>query len=119
MFSFYHLFLAPVVRVFTSPKKTKGGIIMNKLENYRPCAEIKPVTAKLLLLMLRDITDDRDQITIPQRRIAEAIGMSRSAVGRNLRRLERAGAIAIEPLYSEYGGRLPNRYRLGGKQNGR
>jgi len=32
--------------------------------------------------MLRDITDDYDQITIPQRRIAEAIGMSRSAVSR-------------------------------------
>jgi len=85
---------------------------MTKLETYRPCAEVRPVTAKLLLLMLRDITDDRDQITIPQRRIAEAIDMSRSAVGRNLRQLERAGAIDIEPLYSEYGGRLPNKYRL-------
>ena len=85
---------------------------MNKLENYRPCAVAKPATAKLLLLILREITDDYDAITIPQRRIAEAIGMSRSAVGRNLRRLERAGAISIEPLYSEYGGRLPNRYTL-------
>ena len=91
---------------------------MNKLENYRSCAEVRPVTAKLLLLMLRDITDDHDQITIPQRRIAEAIGMSRSAVGRNLRRLEQTGAIVIEPLYSEYGGRLPNLYRLRGNQNG-
>ena len=89
---------------------------MNKLESYRPCAAVAPATAKLLLLMLRDITDDRDQIIIPQRRIAEAIGLSRSAVGRNLRRLERAGAITIEPLYNEYGSRLPNRYRLGGKQ---
>jgi DNA-binding Lrp family transcriptional regulator len=85
---------------------------MNKLENYRPCAAATPVTAKLLLLMLRDITDDRDQIVIPQRRIAEAIGMTRKTVSRNLRRLERAGAISIEPLYSEYGGRLPNKYRL-------
>jgi DNA-binding Lrp family transcriptional regulator len=74
------------------------------------------VTAKLLLLMLRDITNDRNEIIIPQRRIAEAIGMSRSAVGRNLHRLERAGAIAIEPLYSEYGGRLPNRYIIKGKR---
>jgi len=85
---------------------------MNKLENYRPCGAVRPATAKLLLLMLRDITDERDQIIIPQRRIAEAIGMSRSAVGRNLRRLERAEAISIEPLYSEYGGRLPNKYIL-------
>ncbi|MCL2299144.1 MAG: helix-turn-helix domain-containing protein [Firmicutes bacterium] len=85
---------------------------MNKLENYRPCAAAAPVTAKLLLLMLRDITDDRDQIIIPQRRIAEAIGMTRKTVSRNLHRLEQAGAITIEPLYSEYGGRLPNKYRL-------
>ena len=85
---------------------------MNKLDKYTPCGAVKPVTAKLLLLMLRDITDERDQIIIPQRRIAEAIGMSRSAVGRNLHRLERAGAITIEPLYSEYGGRLPNKYKL-------
>ncbi|MCL2299053.1 MAG: helix-turn-helix domain-containing protein [Firmicutes bacterium] len=91
---------------------------MNKLENYRPCATATPVTAKLLLLVLRDITDDYDQIIIPQRRIAEAIGMSRSAVGRNLHRLERAGAITIEPLYSEYGGRLPNKYRLRRDGNG-
>jgi len=77
------------------------------------------MTAKLLLLILRDITDDRDTVIVPQRRVAEAIGMSRSAVGRNLRRLEQAGAISIEPLYSEYGGRLPNKYRLRGQQNGR
>ena len=89
---------------------------LNKLENYRPCAAATPVTAKLLLIMLRDITDDRDQITIPQRRIAEAIGMTRGAVSRNLHRLERAGAIAIEPQYSEYGGRLPNRYILKRRQ---
>ena len=86
---------------------------MNKLENYRPCAGVRPITAKLLLLMLRDITDDRDEIIVPQRRIAEAIGMSRSAVGRNLRRLERAGAIEIHARYSdECNGRLPNKYRL-------
>ena len=88
---------------------------MNKLENYRPCAGVRPITAKLLLLILRDITDDHDAIIIPQRRIAEAIGMSKSAVGRNLRRLERAGAIAIEPMHNEYGGRMPNKYRLRGK----
>ena len=48
-------------------------VILNKLEPYRPCAEVRPATAKLLLLMLRDITDDHNQITIPHRRIAEAM----------------------------------------------
>jgi len=85
---------------------------LNKLENYRPCAAAKPVTAKLLLLILREITDDRDTIIIPQRRIAEAIGMSKSAVGRNLRRLERAGLIGIQATYNQCNGRMPNKYTL-------
>jgi len=90
---------------------------MNKLEHYRPCAAAAPVTAKLLLLMLRDITDDHDMIIIPQRRIAEAIGMSRSAVGRNLRRLERAGLISIQATYNECNGRMPNKYTLRRENN--
>ena len=85
---------------------------MNKLEKYSPCAGVTPVTAKLLLLMLREITDEHDAVIVSQRRIAEAIGMSKSAVSRNLRRLERAGMIAVEPQYNEYGGRLPNKYTL-------
>ena len=90
---------------------------MNKMENYRPCAAAKPATAKLLLLILREITDDRDTITIPQRRIAEAIGMSKSAVGRNLRRLERAGLIGIQATYNECNGRMPNKYTLRRENN--
>ena len=85
---------------------------MNKLEHFRPCAAAAPVTAKLLLLLLRDITDEHDAVVIPQRRIAEAIGMSKGAVSHNLRRLEQSGAITIEPLYNQYGSRLPNKYKL-------
>ena len=85
---------------------------MNKLEKYTPCAGATPVTAKLLLLILREITDDRDAIIIPQRHIAEAIGMSKSAVGRNLRRLEWAGLISIQATYNECNGRMPNKYTL-------
>jgi hypothetical protein len=44
---------------------------MNKLEPYRPCAAVAPATAKLLLLMLREITNEYDAIIIPQRKIAE------------------------------------------------
>ena len=91
---------------------------MNKLEPYSPCADVAPATAKLLLLLLRDITNDRDFIVIPQRRIAETLGITRKTVSVNLRRLEQAGVISIEPLYSQYGGRLPNRYRLRVDQHG-
>ena len=54
---------------------------MNKLENYRPCAGVRPITAKLLLLMLREITDDRDTIIIPQRRITPVT--IKSIIGRD------------------------------------
>ena len=91
---------------------------MNKLENYRPCAQIPAnPTAKLIYLALRDAANFGDYVIIPQRRIAEALGISRKAVSANLRRLERAGAITIESLYNQYGSRLPNKYRLKGKQN--
>jgi DNA-binding Lrp family transcriptional regulator len=85
---------------------------MNKLEKYRPCAAVAPATAKLLLLMLREITNEQDTIIIPQRRIAEALGVSRGTVSRNLRRLERVGILEIQTVYNQYNGRMPNKYIL-------
>jgi len=85
---------------------------LNKLAKYDPCGAVTPSTAKLLLFLLRDITDDHDSVIISQRRIAESLGVTRQTVSINLRRLEQAGEITIEPLYSEYGGRFPNKYRL-------
>ena len=91
---------------------------MNKLENYRSCGQIPAnPTAKLIYLALSDAANHGNYVIIPQRRIAEALGISRTAVSANLRRLERAGAITIESLYNQYGGRLPNKYRLEGKKN--
>ena len=90
---------------------------MNKLENYRSCGQIPAnPTAKLIYLALSDAANHGNYVIIPQRRIAEALGISRNAVSANLRRLERAGTITIESLYNQYGGRLPNKYRLKGKQ---
>jgi hypothetical protein len=44
---------------FTSPDKfLRRFHLLNKLENYRPCAEITSITAKLLLVLLREITND-------------------------------------------------------------
>ena len=91
---------------------------MNKLENYRPCGQIAVnPTAKLIYLALSDAANHGNYVIIPQRRIAEALGISRKAVSANLWRLERAGAIVIEPLHNQYGGRLPNKYKLKGQQN--
>jgi len=90
---------------------------LNKLENYRPCGQIPAnPAAKLIYLALRDAAGFGNYVIIPQRHMAEALGLSRKAVSANLRRLERAGAIAIEPLYNQYGSRLPNKYKLKGQQ---
>jgi DNA-binding Lrp family transcriptional regulator len=93
---------------------------LNKLEPFRPCGQI-PATpaAKLIFLVLREASNDRDFAILPQRKIAETLGISRKAVSANLRRLERAGVIDIEPLYNQYGSRLPNKYRLRGLSNDR
>ena len=91
---------------------------MNKLEPFRPCGQLSVnPTAKLIYLALRDAINYGDYVVIPQRRIADTLGISRKAVSANLRRLEQAGAIAIEPLYNQYGSRLPNKYRLRGQQH--
>lgn len=40
------------------------------------------------------------------------VGLSRSAISRNLNRLRRLDMIGIVPRYSEDGGRLSNQYTL-------
>lgn len=83
---------------------------MNKFTRYRLAGELETtVSGKLLYLLLLDIVDAEGRIIIPQRRISEALGISRGTVSRNLRRLYRRGYIDIVPQYNEYGGRMPNK----------
>jgi biotin operon repressor len=89
---------------------------MNKLEPFRSCNEISPATAKLLYLVLREISNDHDTIILPQRRLAETLGISRGAVSRNLRRLEHTGLLDIQSVYNVYGGRMPNKITLNGSK---
>jgi len=84
---------------------------MNELSKYKICGMVKTtVTGKLLYLMLNEIAGEYGEIVIPQRRICDALRLSKSAVRRNLRRLERAGAISIIPTYHSDGGRAANKY---------
>jgi len=92
---------------------------LNKLEPYRPCGQLAVnTTAKLIYLALRDAIAYGNYVIIPQRKLAETLGISRRAVSANLQRLEQAGAISIEPIYNQYGSRLPNKYRLRGLEDG-
>lgn len=86
---------------------------MNKLSKYKICGMVDTTaTGKLLYLVLDDLANENGEIIITQRKICEALRISKSAVSRNLRRLQRAGAISIIPTYHNDGGRAANKYVL-------
>ena len=83
---------------------------MNKFTKYRLAGELETtVSGKLLYLMLLDTVDAEGIIIIPQKRISEALGISRSTVSRNYRRLYNRGYIDIVPQFHEDGGRAANK----------
>ena len=83
---------------------------MNKFTKYRMAGELETtVSGKLLYLLLLDIVDADGKIMLPQRRISEALGLSRGTVSRNLRRLYNRGYIDIIPQFHEDGGRAANK----------
>ena len=88
------------------------NINMNKLKKYKLCGKIKAnITGKLLYLLLDDLADGSGEITIPQRKISNALQISKSTVSRNLRKLKAAGYIEIVPQYrTDDGGRSSNKY---------
>lgn len=86
---------------------------MNKLALYRICGNIRTTsTGKLIYLILDDLADEDGDVIIPQRRISNVLHISKSTVSRNLRRLERLGAISIMPTYHYDGGRASNKYQV-------
>ena len=86
---------------------------MNKFTKYKLAGGLgTTISGKLLYLMLLDIVDHEGKIVMPQKRISESLGISRSTVSKNMHRLEDAGAISIEPTYNECNGRMPNRYKI-------
>jgi len=87
---------------------------MNDLTRYRLCAGLRvPAAAKLLYCYLLDISGGRhNSVVISVKNLANSVGLSRSAISRNLNRLKRLDMIVIAPRYSEDGGRLSSRYTL-------
>ena len=87
---------------------------MNDLTRYRLCAGLKtPPSAKLIYCYLLDAAD-KGGVTASVKNIARAVGLSRSAAGRSLHRLNRLDLIAITPRYTDDGGRLANQYNVRG-----
>lgn len=68
------------------------------------------VSGRLLYLILMDITDADGTVVIPQRRLSETIGIAKSTVSRNLRKLCDDGYISMIPQYHSDHGRAANKY---------
>ena len=84
---------------------------MNKYTKFKLVGELDAtISAKLLYLVLLDVVDEDNKVMIPQKRISEALGISKGTVSRNLRRLDRRGYIDVIPQFNEYGGQMPNKY---------
>ncbi|GHT83989.1 hypothetical protein FACS18947_0740 [Bacteroidia bacterium] len=89
----------------------KGLLTMNKFTKYRLVGALETTASgKLLYLVLLDVIDEGNKVVIPQKRISEALGISKGTVSKNLRRLYRHGYIDIVPTFHEDGGRAANKY---------
>jgi len=85
---------------------------MKKLAKYKICGDIDTtVTGKLLYLILDELANKNGEIVIPQRKISDALSISKGAVSNNLRRLRDGGYISIQAQYrADDGGRAANKY---------
>ncbi|MCD9023483.1 helix-turn-helix domain-containing protein [Cohnella silvisoli] len=83
---------------------------MNDLARYRLLAEVSvSPAAKLVYSYLLDRAGGRNGfVVLSSRRLAAEVGLSASAVRRNLHRLEQHGLIKLTARYSEEGIRLTN-----------
>ena len=86
---------------------------MNRITKYKMCGyfDATPMS-KLLYVVLDELAGESGEAVISQRRVCEALRLSRSAVSRNLRKLEHEGAISIKPTFHNDGGRAANKYIL-------
>jgi len=84
---------------------------MKKLSRFKLCGEVDTTIAgKLLYLVLDELSDDNGVVIISQRKISDALRISKRTVSRNLRLLEYSGHIDIEPQYHSDGGRAASKY---------
>ena len=86
---------------------------MNKLTKFKICGEVKTtITGKLLYLILYELADPNGEVIIPQKRISDALRISKATVSRNFHRLRDNGYISIYSRYGSEGGRMANKYRI-------
>jgi|GEM_PF-1926190 len=96
---------------------------MNKLSEFKIRGDAGPTAiAKLPRLILCELSDANGEVTVSQRKISDALKISRSVARRNIRRLRDSGHIDAYPRYHSDGGRAANKFIVkrgkghGGKQ---
>ena len=78
---------------------------------YRIAGQINTtISGKSLYILLLDTVGHKNAVQLSQRRIAEALGISKGTVSKNLHRLKRSGYIEILPQYHDDGGRAANQF---------
>ena len=86
---------------------------MNKISKYKICGWLNATPcAKLVYLVLDDLADENGDVTVSQRKISDALRISRSAIRRNIRRLRDGGYITVQEQYHDDGGRAANKYHI-------
>jgi DNA-binding MarR family transcriptional regulator len=68
------------------------------------------VSGKLLYMLLSELADENGRVEISHRKLGRILGIHRSTVSKNLRKLEASGDIFIYSRYDEDGGRIANVY---------
>ncbi|UWG97549.1 MAG: hypothetical protein WHF31_06205 [Candidatus Dehalobacter alkaniphilus] len=69
-------------------------------------------TAKLLYCYLTDTVGRKRKLARSSKKIGAAVGISRTAVSRNMHLLRQNGLIEIVPQFTDDGGRIANKYIL-------
>jgi len=86
---------------------------MNRLAKYKLCGNVKStISAKLLYLVLTELSDEQGNITVSQRKISETLGISKGTVQKNLKRLRNAGFVRVTPQWNPDGGQTVNKYGI-------
>jgi Mn-dependent DtxR family transcriptional regulator len=84
---------------------------MQNLSNFKYLRTLDTsVSGRLLYLVLSEISGADNTVTVSQRRVSEALGVSKQTVSRNLRRLKEDGYIDIYSQYHADGGRAANKF---------
>ncbi|WDV44080.1 helix-turn-helix domain-containing protein [Clostridiaceae bacterium M8S5] len=85
----------------------------DKIDEFKVAGKIKTtISGKMIYMLLNELADKDGVITISQKKIGKILGIHKTTVRRNLRRLERSKYILIHSRYTEDGGRLSNKYIL-------